>query len=66
MAKKVHQVSSFAYKEVRNHNFILTTSKKLSWWKKSTTLLGSVREVRKQGKLLFQDWRDRWIQGVMA
>lgn len=37
---------------------VLTTNKKMSTWKKSTTLFGSIRERRTLGRLLFQ-WLDR-------
>ena len=46
-----------ACKDLERHHFMLTTNKNLST-KKSTTLLGSIKEVRSQGEPLSPNWRD--------
>lgn len=52
-------VSNSVSKELGSHHFILTTNKKLSRLKKSTTLLGFVGKGGNRANNCLQDWRDK-------
>lgn len=61
----------FSCKEFRSHHSVLITSENLNRFKKSTTLLESVRDGQVQGKpYALRDWKDRqvntgWCPGLL-